>query len=50
MRKLVAENPIEMLMHHVQILDRVFMIFSIEYEGYQYSNEAGADLDSNKIM
>ena len=31
MRKLVAENPIELLVHHTVIFDRIFMVLSDDY-------------------
>ena len=31
LRKLVAENPVELLIHHVQLLDQIFKILAIEY-------------------
>ena len=31
LRKLVADNPVELLIHHVQILDQIFKILAIEY-------------------
>ena len=31
LRKLVADNPVELLIHHVQLLDQIFKILAIEY-------------------
>ena len=31
LRKLVAENPVELLIHHVSLLDQIFKILAIEY-------------------
>lgn len=49
MRKLVAENPVELLMHHKTILDRVFNILSMEYEAYA-SLEKESFAEATRIM
>ena len=44
LRKLVADNPVELLIHHVQLLDKIFGILAIEY-----SNTKESFNDANKI-
>ena len=48
MRKLVAENPVELLIHHEQLFDRIFMILSTEYEYYDFARSSV--VDQNKVM
>lgn len=37
MRTLVAEDPVELLIHHVAIFNNIFRILALEYEYYQES-------------
>ena len=49
LRRLVTDNPVELLIHHSQILDKIFVILSIDYDIQKYGlrNTNGTLNDSN---
>ena len=49
LRKLVADNPVELLIHHKLILDKTFEILAIEYE-YYHEMRSSVINESNKMM
>lgn len=48
LRKLFESNPVILLIHHKQILDRVFSILALEYD-FKEESEAGTQTELNKL-
>ena len=50
MRKLVAENPVELLIHHTVIFDRIFMVLSADYQDLENKQNLNIDNSNASVI